>query len=469
MSIRESDMTFARQLAAYASSFKFDGVSDEAVDAAKVVLLDTLGCALGAIGCDAAAILEATVMDTGGLPEATIFGSGIRTNVLNALLVNGALVRYLEGHDNYLVVKPTGVTGCHPSDTIAMILALAERQGATGRDVLAAIVLAYQLYGRLAHCEVSPLASKGWTPEGKAPLVTPLIAGKLLQLSEAQMERAVGISGSHGFPLGILDTDGEELTMTRNIRFARVAYQGVLAAYQAARGFTGVRRVVEGNRGWAEVVMHGDFDANLLELDPAKVGYVVASPQIRQFCADGTQAGFLDATHRLVIDHDLRASDIAHVTLRATPRCVTHCGGPEKRDPRTKEEADHSVYYTTASLILYSALGAVEYSLDNLFRTELRDFMDRIEIVPDPSFDAIAISGACEITLVSGQVLSAQVDYPRGHPRNPMTYEEVAEKFMHLSAPVIGDGEARSLERSVACLDEAPSIDSIIERMRVGA
>src|SRR5258708_992597 len=335
VSIRESDMTFARQLAAYASSFKFDGVSDEAIDAAKVVLLDTLGCALGAIGCDAAAILEATVMDTGGLPEATIFGSGIRTNVLNALLVNGALVRYLEGHDNYLVVKPTGVTGCHPSDTIAMILALAERQGATGRDVLATIVLAYQLYGRLAHCEVSPLASKGWTPDGKAPLVTPLIAGKLLQLSEAQMERAVGISGSHGFPLGILDTDGEELTMTRNIRFARVAYQGVLAAYQAARGFTGVRRVVEGNRGWAEVVMHGDFDANLLELDPAKVGYVVASPQIRQFCADGPQAGFLDATHRLVIDHDLRASDIAHVTLRATPRCVTHCGGPEKRDPRT--------------------------------------------------------------------------------------------------------------------------------------
>ena len=186
--------TIAGQLAAFTHGFTIKAVPPEVVKDAQLVLLDALGCALGALGCDPARILEESIQDFGGgNSEATLFGSGLRTNVLNAVVVNGTLVRYLDASDAYIVLAPRGGSaGAHPSDAVAMVLALAERQGISGLGALEAIVLAYQLYGGLSHYEMVPLAWKGWTMEAKGPLVTPLIAGRLLGLREDQLHLVAG-------------------------------------------------------------------------------------------------------------------------------------------------------------------------------------------------------------------------------------------------------------------------------------
>ena len=458
--------TTARRLASYTDSFGRDGLSDMTMANARMVLLDTLGCALAALkDCNSAAVLQATVEDIGGRPEATIFGSGLRTNALNALLVNGALVRYLDCNDGFIVITPTGMTGGHPSDAIPMILALAERQGKSGADTLTTIVLAYQLYGRLATCEERPLASHGWTVEAICPLFTPLIAGKMLGLTVDQLEQAVGISGTHGFALGILDTDGEEYGMTKNIRFGRMAYQGVMAAYQAARGFTGTRRVIEGHFGWNEVIMNGGLQIDRLKLDGNEVGYLVDEIFIKMFSADGSQLGHLSATYQLISEHDIHPDDIAEVRLKASRRCVTHCAGQEKRDPRTKELADHSVYYTTAALIARRSLGPSEYTAEVLGDPKIRSFMNYVSIEPDVELDSYGAAGISEIILRSGPTFKARVDYPRGHPKNPMAYSEVVSKFMALASPVVGEDRASEIETAVADLQDAPDIASLMELM----
>jgi 2-methylcitrate dehydratase len=462
--------TIAGQLAAFTHGFSLKTAPPEVVKSAQLVLLDSLGCALGALGCDAARILEESIEDFGGgNSEATLFGSGLRTNVLNAVIVNGTLVRYLDASDAYIVLTPSGGSaGAHPSDAVAMVLALAERQGTSGMGVLEAIVLAYQLYGGLSHYEMTPLAAKGWTMEAKGPLVTPLIAGRLLGLREDQLEQAVGISGTHGFPLGILDSEGEEYGMTKSIRFPRIAQQGVLAAYQAARGFTGTRRVIEGNNGWRDVVMQGAFDIHDVDLDPGKIGWVVSNAFIKTFTAEGTQQGHLNATWDLITRHDIRPEHVERVDLLATTRTVTHCAGPEKRDPRTKELADHSAYYVTAAMIVDRALGPAQYLRASMENPEIRALMERVSIEPDPELDPTAVGGASTITLRSGQVFSARVEYSRGHPRNPMNYDDEVEKFLALATPVVGEAQARRVERAVSDLAAQPDVADLMDAMTVG-
>ena len=469
MNDESEPITVARRLAAFSHGFSLEAAPGEVVEGAQRVLLDSLGCALGALGCDAARILEEMIQDIGGNSEATVFGSGLRTNVLNALMVNSALVRYLDYNDVYVVLTPHGEgAGAHPSDAIAMVLALAERQRTSGREVLEAIVLAYQLYGGLAHYELAPLGVQGWTMEGKATLVTPLIAGKLLGLREDQMEQAVGISGTQAPPLGILDVEGEEYGMAKNIRFGRTAHQGVIAAYLARRGFTGTRRVIEGRFGWNEVVMKNAFDLESMELDPAAIGYVVSGVWIKDFTAEGTQLGHLNATYELITKHDIRPEDIERVDIRATTRTLRHCGGPEKRDPQTKEIADHSVYYTTAALIMNRALGPAQYAPEMLVDGEIRAFMDRVSIEADPELDPFIMAGVSTITLRSGQAFTARVDYPRGHPRHPMTYDDVVEKFMTLATPVVGETQARQIERAVRDLPAQQHVGDLVDAMKVG-
>lgn len=457
--------TVARILATYTAQFSVADVPESTIERARLILLDALGCAIGGLGCDAARVLEETIADLGGHAEATIIGSGQRTSVLNATAVNGALVRYLDCNDGYMVITPKGVTGGHPSDVIPMILALAERQGTTGLDLLATIVLAYQLYGRLGECEQAPLAVHGWSIETKCPLFTPLVAGKLLGLTVDQLEQAVGISGTHGMVLGILDTDGEEFGMTKNIRFARTAQQGIMAAYQAKRGFTGTRRVIEGHYGWREVIMGDDFRLDQLKLDGSEVGYAIDRTFIKQFSADGTQLGHLSATYHLVTQHDIRPEDVESVAIRCTRRCAVHCGGPEKENPTTKELADHSVYYTTAALITHRALGPAQYKSEVLFDPGIRALMKRVTLEPDAELDRFGAAGVSEITLKSGEVLRKLVEYPRGHVGNPMPGEEIVQKFHAMVTPIAGSAVADRIEREVMRLADAKHISSLMQSL----
>ncbi|HWX09431.1 MAG TPA: MmgE/PrpD family protein [Gaiellaceae bacterium] len=459
--------TVARRLAQYTYDLSTDEIPDATIRRAQLNLLDTLGCAIGALGCDAGRIMEKTIDDLGGSPESTVIGSGRKTSVLNALLVNGILVRFLDCNDGYLRVTPDGGhAGGHPSDGISMVLALAEREGTSGRDTLASIILLYQLFGRIAHCERVPIQRYGWCVEAKAPLFTPLVAGKMLGLDVDQLEQAVGISGTHGFVLGILDVDGEEYGMTKNLRFPRTSHQGVIAAYQARNGFTGTRRVIEGNDGFKQTLMGGDdFDLDELELEADNVGYIIDQTLIKNFSAEGSNLGHLSATYELLMKHDIQPEDIEKVHVKVVRRCATHCGGPEKRRPETAELADHSIYYTTAALILFRAVGPAQYEHECLHDPRLIALMDKVTMEADEELDRLGQAGISEITLKSGETLRSFVEYPRGHAQNPMTEEEITRKFMGLATPNAGEQRAREVVDAVMRLHEAENIDELMKLM----
>jgi len=182
--------TVSQKLSKLAVGLKYDDLPQEVIDYTKRLVLDTLGCALGGYPSEPSKIVREVLSAMGGTPECTIIGSGTKTSCPNAALVNGLMTRYLDFNDTYM-----GLDYSHPSENIATALAVGERQHTRGKQLITAIVLGYECHQRFA--DVFSLLKKGWHPVSASGYVAPVIAGKLLSLTEEEMTNAIGISGSH--------------------------------------------------------------------------------------------------------------------------------------------------------------------------------------------------------------------------------------------------------------------------------
>jgi len=282
--------------------------------------------------------------ELGGPEEATVIGSGIKVPCANASLANGAMVRYLDYNDTYRKTAKNFFTGWHPSELIPAALAVGERQHATGKELITAVALGYEMIGRFVDAiTVRPLSKRGWHMATLAGFVVPLFVGKLLGLDHKQMANAVGIAGTNSPTLGSTNAPGEESNMTRNIGIPLVAQGSIEAALLAQHGFTGPDRVIEGNRGLVESILAGDFDTPTLL---KKREEPTASCTItKYFPAETCAQGAITAIVKLVHDHSIRPEQVRMVRIQVDTRGAEHIGDPAKRYPQNKETADHSLYY----------------------------------------------------------------------------------------------------------------------------
>ena len=460
-------MTVAREIAKYALGLSFDALPSEVVHEAKRAVLDSLGCAIGAYPGEACRIIRDLVQDLGGPKESMIIGSGLKTSCLNAILANGVMLRYLDFNDTYAIHLGIHMTGGHPSEVIPAALALGEREHSKGRDVINAIVIGYELSARLMHCLVSPdapaptIEAKGWNGDTRGIFVMPAVAGKLLGLSEEQMEHAIGISGSHNMILGIVDTHGEPYSMTKSLRFPRTAYSAAMAALMAKRGFTGPTRVIEGNKGFVQTVMGGDFNQEKLT-EPTKK-FKILDTIYKSVAADAGTHGHLTATLQLVKKHDIKPEDIAEVKITVSSRCLEHTGDPVKRFPTTKESADHSSYYLTAVAIIDRKVGPDQFTPEKLRDPMVREIIDKVAMEADPSLDHFGRGGITEIRTKQGGIYRQRVEYPRGDPLNPMTDEELEDKFRDMAEKFM---TKRQINKVITTVYEMENLDDINKLMK---
>ena len=172
--------------------------------------------------------------------------------------------------------------------------------------------------------------------------------------------------------------------------------------------------------------------------------------------------GHLSATYEVITQHDIEPEDVREVRLRVTHRCAAHCAGPEKMNPTTKEMADHSCYYTTAALIADRMLGPAQYTEERRNDPRVRELMLKVRVEGDDELDGFVSAGISEIVTSSGGTFAARVDFPHGHPKNPMTDDQLIAKFMLLAEPVIGKRHADRLHVLVFNLDQLDDIGELL-------
>ncbi|RKX24737.1 MAG: MmgE/PrpD family protein, partial [Candidatus Zixiibacteriota bacterium] len=240
-----SDKTISRKIAEFAVGLSYDDLSPEAINEVKRYLYDSIGCAYGGYHTKDVGILRDIYKGMGGAEEATLIGFGDKMPVVNATLVNSLMVRALDYNDIYWKEDPS-----HPSDLIPAALAVGEMVGASMKDVIVAIILAYEFEMRLCEFAVPGVRERKWHHATLTQFVSPIVAGKLLGLSIDQMVNAIGINGSHHHTIGC-PTAGK-LTMMKNTVDPMAVQSGVFAALMAQKGYSGTEAVFEGKEGFMD-------------------------------------------------------------------------------------------------------------------------------------------------------------------------------------------------------------------------
>lgn len=430
------------QCARYAVGLNYSMIPEDVVHHAKRCLVDAIGCAIGAYEAPGRPICEETIREIGGPHEATVFCSGLRTSAMNAAFVNGFLARFLDYGD-------LGGGG-HIADHLPSILAVAEREKASGKDFLASLVISGELGARFEESTTpnslgeipihTSLEEKGWTVDIRAGLNQPPAIGKLMGLNEEQIAHAIGICMSHALPMGILDANREENVMAKNIRFGWVGYDAILSCMLAKKGFTGPLRIIESETGIRKILLQGEMDLERL-IDFS--GWRMREVRFKTLAVNGTTLGHVYATLGIVKEQNLQPQDIAEVRIRVTPREARHTTTPAKKYPRNAESADHSAFYANALAIKERAFGGVAFDPGKFTDPVVLDLIEKITVTADPSLGRVA--GAAEIVTKDGRRFRKQVDLPHGFGGDPLTDKELEEKFSAMATKYMPDERIRKI------------------------
>jgi len=452
------------ELTNYASELKFTDLSDVEINGAKRSILDTLASALGGYCSESSRIIRSLVEQLGGPRESTVIGCGMKVPCANAALVNGAMVRYLDYNDTYIKITEKFFTGWHPSELIPAALAVGEYQHSSGKDIITAVALGYEIIGRFVDSiTVKSLSTRGWHMATLAGFVVPLYVGKLLKLTQDQMINAIGIGGTHSPTLGTTNAPGEESNMTRNIGIPLVAQNGVIAALMAQKGFTGPHRVIEGNRGLIHSVLTGDFDISVLlkKRDHPTISQTIT----KNFPAETSSQGALSAIITLVNDHNILPDQIKNVRLEVSTRAAEWIGDPVKRHPRNKETADQSLYYLAAVAIIDRNVTIGSYADNKLSDPDIHNLINRITVEANPELDQFGSAGIAHIFTTDKQEFSYRINYPKGHYNNPMADEEIGEKFNILASRFMNEEQIRQIINAVYHLEELDDIGKLMKTL----
>src|SRR3989441_8695377 len=340
--------TLAHQLANYSSSFRFEDLSKEVVHEVKRRVIDSLGCALGAWKEKPCAIARKVALDFSAKQGATIVGTNHKAPPDWAAFANGCCIRYFDYNDTYLSKEPA-----HPSDNLSAALAAAESVSASGRELITAIALAYEVQCRF--CDAASIRARGWDHVTYGTFSTALASAKLMKLDPKNTRHAVNIAGVAG--AAMRQARVGELSHWKGVAFATAARHGVFSALLARAGMTGPGPIFEGQMGFEKqlgVSLGNVGEKFALPFPKTEHGpsAMILETSIKYWPAEYHSQSAIEAALSLRKEI-LDLAQVKLVTIESHDAAVDIIGSePAKWKPKTRETADHSLPYITAIALI---------------------------------------------------------------------------------------------------------------------
>ena len=462
---KSSNGLLTHSLAAYAHGLSFKMLPGEVVHEVKRRVLDSLGCAYGAMSAPpcrmARRMAEAVPVPKG----AVVWGTAFRTTPELATFANGALVRYLDCNDTYLSKEPA-----HPSDNIPACLAVGEMCHASGRNVILAIAIAYEVQCRL--CDAAALRPLGWDHVTYGAFSTSVATAKLLKLSPDATAQAISIAGVTSGALR--QTRVGEVSSWKACAFANAARNGVFATLAARCGITGPLDVFEGEKGFMRVIS-GPLSLPMLGGNggtPFKISDTYIKPYPVEYHAQSAVEAAMEIRQRiLAAEGSGGISQVKDIVVESFDVAIEIIGrDPEKWRPKTRETADHSLPYCVAVALSDGRVTPHSFSSKRLTDSSLRALVEKVKVVEDPDFTKRYpedMSNRVRVTTLQGKEYVAQVDHPLGHPKRPMSDSEVENKFHRYADRKIGAYQANRLIERVWELEKISDMAAIIRMFPV--
>lgn len=454
-------MTLARRLAKYVLATRYSDIDKGTTEEMKVRVIDALGCGIGAFGQRPVAIARRAGAKVRGGGPSTILGTAGRTSPDLATFINGLMIRYFDFNDTYLSKEPG-----HPSDNLSACFAVAESEGASGRDLISSAVAAYELQCRL--CDAANLRHRGWDHVNYGLVSTSLAAAKLMGLDAAEAEQAVNISlNGH---IAMRQVRVGELSMWKGASFANAARNGVFAAMLAREGMTGPAPIFEGEMGFFKQVS-GEFELDIARFGGKRGGYRVNETYVKYWPAEYHAQTAIWAA--LELRKKLAApSQVESVLVETHEAGYTILAkDKEKWTPSTRETADHSLPFIVGMALLHGTVDVSTYSEKNLKDAKNLAFVKRVSVKEEPNFTSMypsrGMPNRVTVMIKGRPPQAAEVAVPRGHPLNPMSRRDVESKFLGLTGKMLGEKGAKRALRELWKLEQATDLGEVLSLLRV--
>ena len=393
---------------------------------------------------------------------ATIIGTNHKAPPDWTAFANGCCIRYFDYNDTYLSKEPA-----HPSDNIAAALAVAESVGASGRELITAIALAYEVQCRL--CDAASIRARGWDHVTYGTFSTALACAKLMKLDPQNTRHAVNIAGVAG--AAMRQARVGELSHWNGVAFANTARHGVFSALLARVGMTGPGPIFEGQMGFEKqlgVSLGNVAEKFVVPFPKAEHGpaSMILRTSIKFWPAEYHSQSAIEAA--LFLREEIgNPKTVRAMMIESHDASVDIIGSePEKWKPETRETADHSLPYITAVALIDGDVTEKQFQSARFKDPTIWKFLENVKVERNAELSGMypdAVANIVHIDLADGRRLTRRVDYPMGHAKNPLQDSQVEEKFGVLVEPILGRERARKIIDIVWKLDEAKNVDELMK------
>jgi len=441
-------------LAEYVSKTSFADLPKEVVRKTKGIILDTLGCGIAGhiLANHEFHWIFDTVKEMGGTPESTVFIEGMKTSSPQAALVNGTLIHTIDFDDTHL-----GSISHLGAPVISSALATGEKVNADGPLLITAIILAYEVAGRVGKA-VMPSHYKYWHPTGTfGTIAAAVVSSKLLGLRTEQVEQAISLAADGASGMRYCIDFGD---FSKSLHPGLSAWNGIMATQIIAKGAVGPKGLLEYKSGFCEAYSDEPKMNSLTE----NLGtfYETMMDSLKAFPTILISHTAIQGTIKLMKAGNLRLEDVEFIHLRVTP---TAPGQGLNYSPDSPMAARLSVPYCVSMAAAEGHISMEQFREDKVMDPQIREFMKRITVEPAPEFHQKypgTLAAHVEIQTKDGRKFKAESIYPKGHPENPMTDEEIKEKFRSLALLTFDRGQTEQIVQKVSNLENLKSVKDLV-------
>jgi len=410
-------------------------------------IFDWLGVTLGGSNEEIASILIDYVEEMGGKNQATIIGKGIKTNVLLATLANGCISHALDFDDSH------SASFIHPSVCLApAVIAVGERMKVSGKELITAFAIGFEIASRIGLAAGAGHYQHGWHATSTIGRFA-AVAGtaKLLNLKVSETINAFGIAGTQ--ISGLREVFG---TMSKPFNAGKSAMDGVLSVHLAKRGFDSSEKIFEGRYGIARVLAP-NADVKQLLTGLGK-DYQIVNVGFKRYASALATHSTIEAIKEIKDKACLSVEDVykINIELGKLPLSVI-----DNKEPKRVLEAKFSIYHCAALAFIEGSAGQRMFTREKLNDPKLCDFRKKVELALNPDFSMFETK--VTLTTTDGRHFERYIPCPKGSPENPITFEEMKQKFKGLVYPILSRENARRIYYKIKGLEDVSDIGELTE------
>lgn len=453
-----SELTLSQQIAEIGEKLRFEDLPKEVVENSKKMILDVIGNIVCARHLESSKCIAGAVKALGGNPTSTVVGFGFKTSAQMAALANAVMGHSFDMDDDHRKGTQHSTVVVFPA-----CFAVAEQYSKTGKELITAFVFGSEITIRLGEAFLGESYYQGFHPTGTCGVFGATGGvSKLIGLDAKRMTAALGLAGSQSS--GLLEYKAQG-TWSKRFQAGHPAMSGVLGSYVAETGYTAPTSIWDGEDGFLRAYSYQDkYDANLI-IDEFGKRWEMNSNSIKVHACCRFSAPLADCgldLFRRGVDPDQVDSILARVgkfTIK------TLCVPEEKKyHPETEVDAQFSLPYAVACAMVKGKTSIYEFTEEAIKDREVIALAEKVKWVMDPEVEKVYpeyYPCTVEVTMKDGSVISSHVDYPKGDPENPVSWDEAVEKFRFMAGQHLGLVEINRLIELCGKLDELDNIHEI--------